>query len=418
MFLTGSFHRIHQDIMSIVNLDTLIIGGGIAGLWTLDRQVERGLSAGLIESGCLGQGQSISAQGILHGGTKYALSGLVPTGAREVSSMPERWARSLSGDSAPDLSETKVRASECHLWRTDSVRSIVGMVGAKVGLSVTPSVIAPETRPAILRSCPGDVALLPERVIEMPSVLETFRRTHEDRLLHGSVDSISRNKTHDFTVQVLAEGGATVTIHAKRIVLSAGRGNESLLQMLDTHTHTPAVDRPAMQLRPLHMAMVRGTQEALPELNGHCVDGGQTRVTITSSTARNGDRVWQLGGRLAEEGCKRTEEAQWLEAKNCLGAVLPDFDADSKALTWATYRVDRAEHKTRRWARPDGAFVESSGGIIIVWPTKMVLAPNAAKKVDAFISDDQVTQKNQVAAFANQPTPNVAHPPWETAQWS
>ena len=135
MFLTGSSHRINQDIMSKVNLDTLIIGGGIAGLWTLDLQVERGLSTGLVESGSLGEGQSISAQGILHGGTKYALSGIVPTGAREVSAMPKRWERSLTGACLPDLSATRIRTPDCHLWRTDSVRSIVGMVGAKVGLT-------------------------------------------------------------------------------------------------------------------------------------------------------------------------------------------------------------------------------------------------------------------------------------------
>jgi len=403
--------------MSKVKLDTLIIGGGIAGLWTLDRLAGRGFSTGLVESGCLGEGQSISAQGILHGGTKYALSGLVPTGAREVSSMPGRWAQSLDGTSAPDLTKTQVRTSACHLWRTDSVRSIVGMVGAKVGLSVTPSVIEPDDRPAILRSCPGDVALLPECVIEMPSVLEALRETHQNRLLHGRVHTISRNPEGGVTVGILTSEKNELSIQADRVVLAAGRGNEALLEMLDAGAPSEGT-LPEMQLRPLHMGMVRGSQDELPELNGHCVDGGQTRVTITSSTARNGDRVWQLGGRLAEEGCKRSAEAQMLESKKCLAAVLPDFDADSKALSWATYRVDRAEHKTRRWARPDGAFVESNGDAITVWPTKMVLAPNAAEKVDALIGTPKTSSADGRSPFANAPTPDVAPPPWETARWS
>ena len=418
MFLTGPSHRINQSIMSKVNLDTLIIGGGIAGLWTLDLQVERGFSAGLIESGSLGQGQSVSAQGILHGGTKYALSGLVPTGAREVSSMPERWARSLAGDCAPDLSETRVRTLQCHLWRTDSMRSIVGMVGAKVGLSVTPSVIARESRPAILRSCPGDVALLPERVIEMPSVLETFRETHQERLLQGTVQSIGRNDKDGFTVEVMMPDETRIMIHANRIVLCAGRGNETLLRLLKPEGFSSSRNHPEMQLRPLHMAMVRGPEAALPELNGHCVDGGQTRVTITSSTARNGDRVWQLGGRLAEEGCQRNEEEQCDAAKKCLATALPDFDPESNDLEWATYRVDRAEHKTRKWARPDGAFVEADDDVITVWPTKMVLAPNAAEKANALISVRPEKGRQRTAPFADHPTPDVALPPWETARWS
>ena len=371
--------------MSNVKLDTLIIGGGIAGLWILDRQVERGRSAGLLEAQSLGEGQSISAQGILHGGTKYALSGLVPTGAREVSAMPGRWAESLTGTRSPDLSGVRVRTPDCHLWRTDSVRSIVGMVGAKVGLAITPSVIEPENRPAVLRSCPGDVALLPEQVIEMPSVLETFRSMHQDRLLHGTVHAISNDRNEGYEVIAATSDGASLTIHASRIVMAAGRGNEALLAMIKGR-NASRIRRPDMQLRPLHMGMVRGPEDALPELNGHCVDGGQTRVTITSSTAEDGSRVWQLGGRLAEDGCSRSEDDQRRESKACLDAVLPGFDSASPALEWATYRIDRAELKTRKWTRPDGAFVSASEDIITVWPTKMVLAPNAAEKVDGLIS--------------------------------
>ena len=258
-----------------MKLDTLIIGGGIAGLWTLDRQVERGLSAGLIESGCLGAGQSISAQGILHGGTKYALSGLVPTGAREVSAMPERWAESLAGTRTPDLSHVRIRTPECHLWRTDSVRSIVGMVGAKVGLAVRPSVIDPENRPEILRSCPGDVALLPETVIEMPSVLETFRSMHHERLLQGTVRAISRDPSGDYLVSVTTPHDPDLTIHAGWIVLAAGRGNEALLDLIEERS-VRRNERPDMQLRPLQMVMVWGSRVTRTELYVPCVDGADS----------------------------------------------------------------------------------------------------------------------------------------------
>ena len=55
-------------------LDALVIGGGVAGLWCLDALREAGFDAALLESGALGTGQSISAQGILHGGVKYSLT--------------------------------------------------------------------------------------------------------------------------------------------------------------------------------------------------------------------------------------------------------------------------------------------------------------------------------------------------------
>ena len=55
----------------------------------------------------------------------------------------------------------------------------------------------------------------------------------------------------------------------------------------------------AMQLRPLHMVMVRGP---LPEFNGHCVDGSKTRVTITSDRDIHKQTVWQIGGQVSEIG--------------------------------------------------------------------------------------------------------------------
>ena len=55
--------------------DVVIFGGGVAGLWLLDELVRRGRDALLLESSRLGTGQSIAAQGIIHGGLKYSLAG-------------------------------------------------------------------------------------------------------------------------------------------------------------------------------------------------------------------------------------------------------------------------------------------------------------------------------------------------------
>ena len=54
-------------------VELLVIGGGIAGLWTLDAAVRAGWNAVLVEAFELGRGQSVAAQGIIHGGLKYTL---------------------------------------------------------------------------------------------------------------------------------------------------------------------------------------------------------------------------------------------------------------------------------------------------------------------------------------------------------
>ena len=45
-----------------MQLDVVIFGGGIAGLWALDELTDRGYRAALLEAGKLGQGQTTAAQ--------------------------------------------------------------------------------------------------------------------------------------------------------------------------------------------------------------------------------------------------------------------------------------------------------------------------------------------------------------------
>ena len=67
--------------------DVVIIGGGVAGLFTLDQLVRDGHQAVLLEVSRLGSGQTVSAQGIIHGGLKYALGGNLSNESEAISAM-------------------------------------------------------------------------------------------------------------------------------------------------------------------------------------------------------------------------------------------------------------------------------------------------------------------------------------------
>src|SRR5258708_22259578 len=121
-----------------MDLDVLIFGGGAAGLWLLDRLSRRGDRVLLMEARQLGRGQTIASQGIIHGGLKYTLHGLLTSAAREIRDMPGIWRQCLARARTPDLRHTRLRAPACHLWRSDSLRSRLGMLGAHVGLQVAP----------------------------------------------------------------------------------------------------------------------------------------------------------------------------------------------------------------------------------------------------------------------------------------
>ena len=98
-----------------MQFDVVIFGGGAAGLWLLDELSRSGCSALLLEANRLGQGQTIASQGIIYGGLKYALSGLLTGSAANIREMPLVWQECLAGRRAPDLSETSLRSSFCYL---------------------------------------------------------------------------------------------------------------------------------------------------------------------------------------------------------------------------------------------------------------------------------------------------------------
>ncbi|MCA9244498.1 MAG: FAD-dependent oxidoreductase [Phycisphaerales bacterium] len=379
--------------------DAVIFGGGVAGLWLLDALSRRGYAAVLLESRALGAGQTITSQGILHSGLKYTLDGLLNASAEGVRDWPAIWRECLRGEQCPDLRAARVLSDECHLWRTSNPRSMLGMVGARVGLKVRPEPVAKADRPTPLRECPGSVFRLAEQVIEPASLLSALRAPHASRvaLIDGeSVDIDGRS------VCVHSPTGDEWRLAPNIVFLTAGAGNAALHAKF-------GLDFKAMQRRPLHMALAKGP---LPPLFGHCVDGAHTRVTITTARLESGESVWQIGGQVAEDGVALTEDELAQRAKREVASVLPGVDLSG--VLWSSYRVDRAEAENAG-KRPSDATVLREGAVVTVWPTKLVLAPRAAEL--ALREMPEPVGHADIAVPPSWPRPAVAAPPWESATW-
>src|ERR1700759_2783942 len=106
-----------------MRLDALIFGGGAAGLWLLDRLSRDGHHVLLLEAHALGAGQTVSCQGIIHGGLKYTLSGMLTKSAKNIREMPQIWSDALLGRSTPNLKKTRLRSGCCYLWQTETLAS-------------------------------------------------------------------------------------------------------------------------------------------------------------------------------------------------------------------------------------------------------------------------------------------------------
>lgn len=390
-----------------LKVDTVIFGGGAAGLWTLDECIRRGHQAILIEHTRLGDGQTICAQGIIHGGLKYALDGILRRSAKAISKMPDIWRDCLAGRRKPDLRATTVRSPHCHLWRTQSLRARAGMIGAKLGLRVRPETIAMEDRPPILADCSGPVLRLAEPVVDPGSLIADLAARHPRRIIGGSDTmrvELGRDAGGDILIRISdverSAGAFNASIHATQLVLAAGSGNEQLARQM-------GLRKVAMQRRPLHMVMLRGP---LPELFGHCVDAAATRATITSATDSQGRTVWQIGGQIAEKGVRMDRAALLGYAAAELRVILPALELEG--VEGATYRIDRAEPATRQGARPDDAFIRRSSGVIVTWPTKLALAPRLAEEVVNVLEEPSAATLD-LSQLADVPRPAIALPPWE-----
>lgn len=392
-----------------MQLDVAIFGGGAAGLWLLDTLARAGSRVLLLEAGGLGSGQTISSQGIIHGGLKYTLQGLLTRAASSIRDMPLVWRNCLAGSHAPDLRRTRVRARCCYLWQTESLSSRLGMIGAQYGLRIAPARLGMEERPTLLASCPGIVARLEEQVISPGSFLEDLASQHRDRILKIDADS-GLEFTLDGPGQVGSihlrdvRSGGMLELQPAHVVLTAGAGNGSLRTRV-------GLSATAMQRRPLHMVLVRGP---LPPFSGHCVDGAKTRVTITSDTDALGRTVWQIGGELAENGIHREPLELIWKARAELQAVIPGLDLSGAE--WTTYCIDRAEGATAQGQRPESVQMLVEGNVLTGWPTKLALAPVLAGELASRVMTAHPGSSLDLSALAEWPRPSVAQPPWETCR--
>ncbi|MGK9066709.1 FAD-dependent oxidoreductase [Stutzerimonas chloritidismutans] len=383
-----------------LSTDILIVGGGVAGLWLNARLRRLGYSTLLVDRGVLGGGQSVKSQGIIHGGTKYALSGALTGASEAISDMPRRWREALEGLGGLDLSGVRLLSDAHYLWSPGTLTGNLTSFFASKAVRSRVGQVKGDELPAALQHprFKGKVYRLSELVLDVPSLIQRLAQLAGDGLLKA--EHIEPLKEHGELTGLMVDGRA---IRAQRIVLTAGAGNAELLAALE-------LEQPAMQKRPLHMVIVKGA--ALKPLYAHCLGGGtKPRITVTSHPAEDGEWVWYLGGDLAEAaGVARDEAAQIAAAQKELAELLPWIDLS--AAKWATLRIDRAEPAQSSLARPDNAFLAESGRLLVGWPTKLALSPDFADRVEAALARDGIEPQPHPALPA-LPRPEITKPFWD-----
>jgi glycerol-3-phosphate dehydrogenase len=370
----------------VINTDIAIIGGGVAGLWTLNQLRNAGYSAVLFEQEALGGYQTVGSQGMIHGGIKYALSGALSGSSEAISDMPEIWRQCLHGGGKVDLQGCKVLSEDFFLWSSDTLQSRVSSFFASKLLRGRVNRLAPAEYPAPLQypQFSGQVYRLVDLVLDVPSLVATLAANHREAIFN--IDWSSSKLVNNRGAAILQTPAGEV--HAQRLVLTAGTGNERLVQALGGSS-------PAMQRRPLQQVLMK---HQYPEpFFAHCTGGGANpRLTISSHRTSKDEPVWYLGGDLATDGANDDPEQLIAKAKAEISELMPWIDFGHTE--WATIRLDRAEPKQSALLRPDTAFVgavDSVANTLAAWPTKLTLSPNLANEIEDILHQQGITPKHQ-----------------------
>jgi len=393
-----------------IKCDIAIFGGGVAGLWLLAELRQQGYQTLLFETEALGAGQTRFAQGIIHGGTKYALMGKITASSEAISAMPKIWRDSIEGKGSVDLRLVKVLSKNQCMWSSGALSSrMAGFFASKMMSSRTEE-LKDNERPKVFQNIAfkGKVYNLDEPVLDTASITYALAKNNNDAIMRIiSTPEFNNAANTEFTVK--DNNGAAWEIETQRCVLMAGQGNEDLLNAMNKKSNLPK-----MQLRPLKMVMLRG---GLPEkLYAHCLEANvNPRLTITSHEDSHGETVWYVGGKIAEEGIHRRDAEQIKVAKQEFNEVMPWLDLNQAQ--WACLDINRAEPLMDKGKRPDTSFFVEVDKVITAWPTKLALAPKLANDIIDKIKNDVIS--SGVSPFPDFSKPGYAVLPWqEESRWS
>ena len=381
--------------------DIVVFGGGIAGLWLLNRLRDEGNDAILLEADGLGAAQTLASQGIIHGGLKYALGGSVTDAANTIAALPARWRACLDGTGEIDLSGCEVLSERYYMWSSASYRSkIKAFFGSKSLQGRVEAVLQDEFPPFFAEATvEGSLYALPDFAVDTPSLLSVLHARCEESIFKidprdirftrnasGYAQSVTLSSGAGLGDEASGSANSTVSIEAQRMIFCAGKGNQALID-------AAGMRKPASQLRPLNMVWVK--KAGLGSVFAHCIgeDFSLTpKLTVTTHLADDGVPVWYLGGEIAESGVGVPDDELIERAKRLIADLFPWVDLTGAQ--WGCFAIDRAEAKMADGSRPDGALFIAEDGYIAAWPTKLTLTPALADSILAELAGN-VTKRSR-----------------------
>lgn len=381
--------------------DIIIVGAGIAGLWTFHRLKKRGYDVLLLEKESIGSGQTLASQGIIHSGLKFAIAGKVSTLARSISAMPDLWRSALKGEGEVDLSTAKKAAESQILLIPGGLIGNISKVIAKKTLGKNVRELPPKDWPKDLTASgfKGSAIFMDEIVLDIPSILCALAEPYRN-----AIRKIPQEFAHD-PAAFLAQQSIT----ARKIIFTAASSNLPIAKRTE---HDQGLE---VQHRPLLMGMLK---PAPFPLFAHLVGTSEKPVaTITTHKDKDGTLIWYLGGGVAERPKDSPAQETFNAARKAFRDYLPALDFSK--VKWATLPIDRVEGKSKAggWM-PDTPTLHSAGNSLFAWPTKLTFAPMLSDMVLQQLEKEGITPSGKTTDWSFLTSATYGLAPWDQAQWT
>src|SRR5690606_21481050 len=136
------------------------------------------------EKDSLGGGQTIRSQGIIHGGTKYALHGALTSASNAIADMPARWRACLAGGGEIDLSSARILSEHHHMLSKAQLASKLTTFFASKAVRGRIDALKETERPEAFqdRRFKGNLYALNELVLDVPSVVRALVEPFQDSI--------------------------------------------------------------------------------------------------------------------------------------------------------------------------------------------------------------------------------------------
>jgi glycine/D-amino acid oxidase-like deaminating enzyme len=329
---------------SRVELDVVVIGGGVQGLLALNALIEKGYSCALVSDGDLGAGQTLHSHGFLNSGF---------------------------GFTGPELQKASI-----DLVQPDLVGHGVEL-GQDWVLIPPPGFPVREGMPAATLP-PGFDASLGETAVRWADcsfpkrrLVEVLSQGHQDRVLRGyATPRWSGDRVEAVSVR-LAATGDEVVLATKVLIVAAGCGTKRFLQGLVGQT--PQVEK--IQHRRVHMICVRAPRGSLPTTSVAAMPLG----LLLAAHDQPDNVTWyvtpmEFGGPSYDDvpGDAASDLDPETVVKGCMGLLklfprLPEIDG-LQIGCYAGYRQDIGEMPGSRLCE----LVEGSKNVIMALPSGLI----------------------------------------------